>query len=162
MGTRSITVVKSRWHPEDEYTVNATIYRHWDGYPAQHGADLARFLLAAQIGNGRPTDAPSEYCNGAGELASHLVAYLVADDHNPSLAPPGTTMGQEWEYHVIVDESKMALLVKVYNGPMTAFGLGGEECTDEVFSGTVPEYAAWVVERGGRVNPQIEVLKEDE
>lgn len=144
MGTRSITVVKSRWEPADEWTTHATIYRHWDGYPSAHGQDLAKFLETAKVGNGRRGNDPPEYCNGPGELASHLVAYLLKEGHNPNLEPPNTVMGQEFEYHILYDWKTMVIEIVVYDGPMTAFGTGGEDCTHEVFRGDVTAYQDWL------------------
>lgn len=144
MGTRSITTVTSSWH-NGEPQVNATIYRHWDGYIAGgHGEWLAEFLADAVVTNGRQ-DKQKHY-NGPGELASAIVEALRADDHNPNLVPAGSIMGQEYEYQVHVDYGLDGgrVSLRVFDGPMTAFGGGSENCNNLVFSGTVAEFAAFV------------------
>lgn len=145
MGTRSITVVSERWQADQEYKPVATIYRHWDGYPEGHGVDLASFLDGLVLVNGIGSDMPEKFANGPGSLAAQLVSFLQEQGHNPNLCEHGSVMGQEYEYHVRCDYfGENAITVEVLDGPMTFFGMGGEECTNSVFKGTVAEYCAWV------------------
>ena len=150
MGTRSVTVITSKWDSHQEKTHNATIYRHWDGYPTGHGRWLADFLSDVVVTNGR-VDKPKHF-NGAGRLASGLVGALDADDHDPGLVPEDSVMGQEYEYHIHCDYGMDGgtLTVTVFDGPMTMFGGGGEDCTNEVFSGTVAEFGQFISKEEAR------------
>lgn len=53
MGTPSVTILKNRildleTNEKKDVTV-AKFYRHWDGYPTGHGADIAMALLNASL-----------------------------------------------------------------------------------------------------------------
>jgi len=143
MGTRSITTVTHKWD-NDEPRVDATIYRHWDGYPTCHGRWLADFLRDAVVTNGK-VDEPKHF-NGPGRLAAGICAQLQADEHDPDLVEAGAVMGQEYEYRVHVDYGMSGgkVSVTVFDGPMTMFGGGGEDCNNQIFSGTVKEFEAFI------------------
>lgn len=53
MGTPAITILKNRvldWDTNEKKDVTvAKFYRHWDGYPTGHGADIAMALLNASL-----------------------------------------------------------------------------------------------------------------
>ncbi len=144
MGTRSITVVTHDWDGDVQH--DATIYRHWDGYPSGHGRWLADFLQDAVITNGRIDGAKN--FNGPGRLASGIVHAMVNDELDPDLMDEGSVCGQEYEYriHCKYGMSGGELSVRVLDGPMTMFGAGGEECTNEVFKGTVEQFGAFISE----------------
>lgn len=154
MGTRSITVVTQAWEGNEEDPDHkaepdhiATIYRHWDGYLTGHGQWLAAFLKDAVVTNGKKLgEDGSKNFNGPGRLASGIVAAMVDDDLDPDLMEQGSVCGQEYEYRVHVEYgmSGGSISVRVLDGPMTAFGCGGEDCSNEVFSGTVEEFGAFV------------------
>lgn len=144
MGTRSLTVVKSKWNADDEWATNATIYRHWDGHPESHGKDIAMFLDGLHLVNGIGQKMPERYANGVGRLAAQLVCFLQEGGHDPDLMSSGAVCGQEYEYHLLCNSQKLTIEMAVYDGPMTFFGGGGENCTNEVFRGTVAEYAEWI------------------
>lgn len=143
MGTRSITVVTSEWDGQDVEHA-ATIYRHWDGYYSGQGRWLADFLKDITVTNGE--DGKANHFNGPGRLASGIVAALQTDGHNPDLIPQDSVIGQEYEYrvHVKYGNEGGEIVVRVLDGPMTMFGMGGENCTNEVFSGTVEEFDAFI------------------
>ncbi len=143
MGTRSMTVVTHDWDGGDTEH-NATIYRHWDGYLSGHGRWLADFLKDVSVTNGE--DGKANHFNGPGRLASGIVAALQMDGHNPDLMDKGSICGQEYEYrvHVGYGSGGGKITVKLLDGPMTFFGGGGEECTNEVFSGTVEEFNTFI------------------
>ncbi len=145
MGTRCITTVKQRWNPDDEYEAIVAIYRHWDGYPDGQGKTLAEFLDDLVLVNGIGGDMPPRYANGPGILAAQLVCFMQDGGHSPDLAAPGVVCGQEFEYDVLCDYyGDMAVTVVVRSGPMTAFGLGGEQCSKEIFRGPVSDFKVWV------------------
>lgn len=140
MGTRSLTVVQSRWAEGEAYETHAVIYRHWDGYPSGHGRDLAKYLEGVSVVNGKRLDSPETELNGPGRLAAYLVKRLHDDKHEPDLHTTRRACGQEYEYVISVDENHL-ITVEVFSGPMTAFGLGGENCTNRIFTGTVEAFA---------------------
>jgi len=139
-----MTVVTHDWDGGD-IQHNATIYRHWDGYLGGHGRWLADFLKEVVVTNGE--HGKLNHFNGPGRLASGIVSALQIDGHNPDLMDQGSVVGQEYEYRVHVNYGNAGgeIGVQVLDGPMTFFGGGGEECTNEVFSGTVDEFNAFVL-----------------
>lgn len=149
MGTRCVTVITHNWDG-DEVVHDASIYRHWDGYLDGHGQWLADFLEDAVVTNGAIEG--DKNFNGPGRLASGIVAALVADGHDPDLQGQNIICGQEYEYHIHVKYGANGgkLSVRVLDGPMTAFGCGGEDCTNEVFKGTVEEYRDFIKAEGNK------------
>ena len=145
MSTRSITTVRSRWD-EGEWKTNAVVYRHHDGYLSGHGEWLHEFLDGLEVVNGIPGNPPPRYANGPGRLAAQLVAKLNEDGHEPDLCPDDGPRGQEFHYQVDVQfgANGGTVSVTVFDGPMTAFGGGGERCTNQVFQGSVAEYGEFL------------------
>lgn len=148
MGTRSLTTIRSRWEGDD-WANNAVIYRHWDGYLENHGRYLYEFLNGLEVINGVTANPPNRYANGPGRLAAQLVAQMQADGHDPVLYSEVRPLGQEYHYQIDVDfgPDGGAITMTVFGGPMTAFGGGGEKCTDEIFRGTVHEYGEFLAEQ---------------
>jgi len=153
MGTRSLTVCKSRWTEEDAFSTDATIYRHSDGYPSQQGDLLHCILNDLVLANGIGSGTPKNAVNGPGRLAKRIILAMGKAGALPSLEAPNSTMGQKWEYHIETtfscddspaDNLNAGIKVRVFSRPMTAFGLGGEDCTEEVFFGTNEEFSKWL------------------
>lgn len=145
MGTRSVTQVTHQWvGGKGKVVHDASIYRHWDGYLDGHGKWLADFLKDTVVTNGSIDGAKN--FNGPGRLAAGIVHALIEDGHDPDLMPQDTECGQEYEYHihVLYADKGGSLTVKVLEGPMTMFGMGGEDCTSEIFNGTVKEFGAFI------------------
>lgn len=88
MGTHSLTFV----YEDDEPVVN--LYRHYDGYPSVHGAELAEFLdTKGRTHNG-----------GMACLAAQMVAHFKTGPYNFYLYPVGhTDCGQDYEYHLYLE-----------------------------------------------------------
>lgn len=143
VGTRSLTVVQSRWTDGDAYETHAVIYRHWDGYPSGHGRDLANYLEGVCVVNGKRFNSPETELNGPGRLAAYLVKRLHDDKHEPDLHSSRGACGQEFEYVISVDEN-LLITVEVFDGPMTALGCGGEKCNNRIFVGTVEAFTEYV------------------
>ncbi len=145
MSTRSITSIRSRWDNQD-WETNTVVYRHSDGYLDGHGKWLYEFLNGLEVVNGIPGAMPSRYANGPGRLAGQLVAKLEKDGHGPDLHTEDVDMGQEFHYQIDVQYGLDGGTVTIYvfDGPMTAFGAGGEDCTNQVFKGSVAEYGAFL------------------
>lgn len=146
MSTRSLTVVRSRWEESEEFEINAVVYRHHDGYLKSpgHGQWLFDFLDSLCIVNGIGGKMPAKYANGPGRLAAQLVAKRQADGHDPDLSSVVTSMGQEFQYQIDLTYDTKGIEVTVFDGPMTAFGMGGEDCTNQIFKGTVGEYGKFL------------------
>lgn len=146
MGTRSITEVRYRWEKMEEWKTNAIIYRHWDGYLDGHGQWLFRFLDGMSVVNGLTGNEPEKHANGPGRLAGQIVAALVKDGHEPDLMGELSDCGQEYHYRVSVRYSSSGgdIELEVFDGPVTAFGHGGEQCTNPIFKGTVAEFGHYL------------------
>ena len=124
MATRSLTKVF------DQNTEVFTLYRHWDGYPACHGMELATFLDGMTIGNGKGRDGNSKYCNGIGCFSEKLVSFFkkVEDSGDFYLYPAGTNnIGEEYTYNIIVNDNNQIGVNVV------SYGMG-------IFSGTIVEF----------------------
>lgn len=147
MGTRCITEIRSRWN-EDEFKTHAVVYRHWDGYLEGHGKWLYEFLNSVDVVNGITVGKkyPKKIANGPGRLAAQMVYELQKDGHDPDLHTGNGPCGQEYHYVVDVEYGYDggSLKVTVYDGPVTAFGEGGEDCTRPLFSGSVEEYGEFL------------------
>ena len=144
MGTRSLTIVRSRWNQEEEFRADAVIYRHYDSQPETHGRCLAEFLDGLELINGIPGNPPKKFANGPGRLAAQLVCHLQDVGCSPDLRCQVNPCGQEFEYYLDCDMETCKITLIVYDGPMTFFGAGGDNCTNQIFQGTVSEYAEWI------------------
>lgn len=150
MSTRSITTVRSRWDRKGEFATHANIYRHHDGYLSGHGAWLHEFFDGLAVVNGIGGKMPKRYVNGPGRLAAALVSKLHADGHDPALMENECNTGQEFHYVIDVEfggafvNETFLVIVTVYDGPVTFFGQGGENCTNKIFSGSVKEFGAFL------------------
>ena len=143
MGTRSLTsVYDTTWSDEPRHKM--TFYRHWDGYPEAHGADIAKFLDGVILGNGIPHPKPKKFANGTGRLATQLLCFINSEGHDPDLVSEGAIMGQQYHYVITGHANNGTIDVKIYDGPMTAFGCGGEDCTNVIFEGSADEYQTWI------------------
>jgi hypothetical protein len=94
MGTRSLTIVMDG---NDELV---RIYRQMDGYPEDHGVDLAR-LCDLQIVNGLGVD-PKKVANGMGCLAAQIIAGLKDGPGGIYLEKCGGEINDWCEYVYIV------------------------------------------------------------
>lgn len=142
MSTRCLTVVWSRWGYDGDWKTRAVIYRHHDGYLCGHGKWLFQFLDGLEVINGIPENPPPRFANGPGRLAGQLVTELQLAGHDPDLLGEVCACGQEYQYEIFVSFGMYGGTVKVavYDGPMTAFGAGGDQFKNLIFSGTVKEY----------------------
>jgi len=152
VGTRSLTIVQSRWTRGEAFSANAVIYRHWDGYLSGHGSYLAGLLDGVTIVNGKRSTDPEKAINGPGRVAGYIVANMFNDGHEPDLLSEKTDCGQEFEYVVSITghtegwNTSFDILVEVYDVPVTFYGQGGENCTRKIFSGTVEEFKTFIAE----------------
>lgn len=149
MGTRSFTTIRSRSNNTVDYSTHAVIYRHWAGYLSGQGRLLFEFLDGLAVINGIPSNPPPRFANGPGRLAAQFVAKMQEEGTDPNLFPAVCDCGQEFHYQVDVDYfTGGGIIVTVFDGPVTAFGAGGEDCTNLIFKGTVAEYGTFLDEKG--------------
>ena len=124
MSTRCITIVK-----EDGKDL-LTFYRHSDGYPTSHGADLKEFLekhvLVNGIGSGL---AKKKQANGIGCLAASLIKELKQGPGGIYIVPNGTK-GMDEEYLYIISNKEKQFLLKIYD-------TSKEEKPVVIYTGTV-------------------------
>jgi len=146
MGTRCITEVRSKWEGKEEWQTHVVVYRQWDGYLKGHGQWLFDFLKDLVVVNGIGGDTPQRFANGPGRLAAMLVTELQRDGHDPDLRPNTGAIGQEYHYRIdiIIGAGGGIVNIIIFDGPMTAFGMGGEDCIDKIFEGTVAEYGKFL------------------
>lgn len=96
MSTRSLTHI----YEDDGKTILLTMYRHSDGYPEGHGADLAAFLDGIEIVNGLSLN-PKRVANGMPCLAAQVVAHFKDGPGGIYIYKAGAKdCGEEYTYHV--------------------------------------------------------------
>jgi len=85
------------------------MYRHFDGYPSGHGADLADFLHDGKVVNGIPSGDKSKVFNGMSCLAAQMVAHFKDGPGNIYLYPPklDQDVWQDYEYHLYENKVKV-------------------------------------------------------
>jgi len=147
MGTRSLTIVK-----DSDGQDLVTLYCQYDGYPTGHGAAILEQFKGYAIVNGLPGGKDhSKIANGMGCLAAQLVArFCKALPGNYHLCPTNTReVGEEFVYVLSFNETPSedpweqgtgTLNLQVFNGPMTAFGLGGEDCVNLIYNGPLDAF----------------------
>lgn len=127
MGTRSLTIVK------DGRSTILKMYRQMDGYPSGHGKELYEFLKNIKMFNGLGEDR-TNIANGVGCLAAQIVAHFKKAPGGFYLLPVSPVdYGQEYEYHIHVDDAEIKIkvietdygsqpAVKLFNGTVQKFG----------------------------------------
>lgn len=117
MGTRSLTYV---YDGRDTKNTQALLcmYRQFDGYPTGAGQEIADFAKGFTIVNGfgpDQDDALDTIANGAGCFAAQLVAHFKkrVGGFYLRVADPKRDDGQEFEYHLFVQE-RVPVQIKCY------------------------------------------------
>lgn len=127
MGTRSTTrIIDTAWGKERPLL---TIYRQMDGYPSEHGKDIAEFVTGLTVVNGISGD-PGRIANGAGCFAAQLVAHLK-DGPGSIYITDVEAEDEEFDYAIRVGPEK-GIYIDVLNGD------------SKIFSGDVPAYLRWI------------------
>lgn len=128
MSTRSLTYIYDN-HTEPFFCM----YRQSDGYPSGLGQELHTFLAPFHIVNGLSSDDERKTANGAGCLAAQLVCHFKDGPGGVYLHMPllGQDMGQEYEYHLHIEDGEIAL-VRVLDPTM------------EIFSGSLSDFGLWL------------------
>ncbi len=112
MGTRSLTYVYDENFGEEPILC---MYRQFDGYPENHGKELAIFLNSKKLVNGL-LDNKSYYANGMGCLSASMVGYFKKEAGGIYIYPPKLNQDywQDFEYHVKKDN--VVILFKKHDG----------------------------------------------
>jgi len=105
MSTRSITTFFDTDYAGKPERL-CTIYRHFDGYPEGHGAELFEFLTTKTVIDGMGAEhTANKYANGAGCLAAQFIQHIKAKYPlgNVYMARPRVQLqGEEYGYEVTV------------------------------------------------------------
>lgn len=110
MGTRSLTFIKEK--TDKEYSIN--MYKQYDGYPKGYGLDLAEYLNQFTIVNGINMGDERTIANGVSCLIAQLVANFKQEAGYIYIYPTKyTDCGQEYEYHISVDDNSGEIEIKV-------------------------------------------------
>ena len=113
MGTRSLTRIYDKNNYTGKYEQLINIYKQYDGYPSGWGKEIAAFLNGGKVVNGLGMDTKMGECfNGAADMAAQLLATFKTNPGNIYIYPPkAKDCGQEYEYEIRVDGSKVELKV---------------------------------------------------
>jgi hypothetical protein len=122
MSTRSLTVI----HDVNQDKEVCVLYRHCDGYPSGHGAELKAFLDGFSVTNGI-RDRGGKSANGAGCLAAQMVKHFKDGVGQFYIYAAGTR--DVWEDYIYVvrvkDYAPIELEVigdkTLYKGPVSGF-----------------------------------------
>ena len=110
MGTRALTFVYENHAP----LVN--IYTHYDGYPSDHGLELAKILKDRVLVNGISNPLQENASNGMGCLAATIVAKLKTGIGGVYLySLRDRDAGQDYEYHIHKDHGVVKYYYKNIN-----------------------------------------------
>ncbi len=140
MSTRSITEFV-----DAQGEVVAQIYRHFDGYPAGHGADLARWLEGLRVLNGKGAGwDPRTMVNGFGRLVARVVASMWQEGHEPNLlvvVEPHDYGDAAYVYRVT--EHSRGITVEAFETAYESF-TSPTTTGKRLFRGTPQAFARWI------------------
>jgi hypothetical protein len=129
MGTRSLTRV---YDSSNRIIIN--MYRQMDGYPQEHGFDLAKFMEDMEIVNGISPGMPDNIANGVGCFAAQLVTEFKSEIGQIYLYPPDTIdVWEEYIYDIYVPDIGYDINVRI-----TEVGEG------IIFEGNPKEMLEWL------------------
>ncbi len=120
MGTRSTTTVF-----DESGNPLICLYRHFNGYYAGHGEELAKFLAEMNFVNGIGDKIPAKSANGMGCLAAQLIAHFKKEIGTFYIVPIGNT--QEYDYEVRYSNGRVTLRGTCYHEPAKSFVLYSNE-----------------------------------
>lgn len=108
MGTPAMTTV----YDEDGAEI-CTIYTQCDGYPREHGKELAEFLVGRMLVRGYGATDHGKVSNGMEELAAQLLTELKCRYPRGHIyLVPRRKWGADWEYQIKVNRD-LQLRVRV-------------------------------------------------
>lgn len=108
MSTRSITHIHE--HHSGHESVVCSFYRHCDGYPDGHGADLKAWLAGKRLINGIGAGFdPARDFNRAGAMAVPLMAHIQEVSGCETIPTGESGYGEEYIYHVFFRDGRFEI-----------------------------------------------------
>ena len=105
MSTRSITHIHESHTGKEE--IVCSFYRHWDGYPSGHGADLNEWLSGKRLVNGMRVDfVDGRDFNRAGSMAVQLMAHIQSISGAEVIPTGESGYGEEYTYNIFFRNGK--------------------------------------------------------
>ena len=123
MGTRSLTYIEESYETcvadeENNNEVHETkqnilcMYRQHDGYPSDHGMELAEFLQGFNIVNGISLATTDRTANGMGCLAAQLISHFKDGIGNIYIHhPDDKDCGEEYTYTIYNKKGKVHMRI---------------------------------------------------
>jgi hypothetical protein len=118
MGTSSITHIyempmnHKNENVNEEYIV-CSCFRHWDGYPSNHGQNLVDFLKNKKLVNGIGGNFNKDTMyNRAGTMAVKLMNH-IQDLSGCEVVPPNTNWDVDYTYHIYYNKHVNKFYIKV-------------------------------------------------
>ena len=145
MGTRCVTVFKNKqlnWDTNEPESVEVCrFYRHWDGYPDGHGADIARSVIEAN------DDTRKNNRN----WAQHVLARLFSCVADMELEERDQRHG-DLDYIYVVEGSYANYGgkqdVPSFDVTITCYRVSWDDGLIELFSGDAEQFLDWAMEGG--------------
>lgn len=141
MGTRSLTTITEDGKPL------VKIYRQYDGYPEGHGRDLLDILRGREMVNGIPGGANgAKLFNGTGCMAAQIIRKLKTEEAGGIYIAPLDDDGGCCDYRYTIETTTSpggGWSYTVSAPRLTVDGYG-----DQLFAGSVEEFAAWLENDG--------------
>ena len=105
MSTRSITHLYDDRSPTPK--IVCSFYRHHDGYPDGHGAELKQWLQGKKVVNGIGQDfVKGRDYNGMGSLAVSMMTHFDREASIRTIPTGDHNYGEEYTYHVSYSDGK--------------------------------------------------------
>lgn len=141
MGTRSLTHIHSAGIKSDILT---TIYRQYDGYPQEHGREVAEFLAPLKVVNGLSGE--TNVANGMECLAAQFIASFKDGPGQIYVYRAGAKdCGEEYTYHVY-QSIKCVFPGSRFGKEFWNIGLCIFEGPDQIFDGSPEDFPAWLMD----------------
>jgi len=116
MGTRSLTTFIESYKDQNGKKKKKkliTMYRQYDGYPEDHGLELANFLCQGEMVNGLSIEWKNVQFNGMGCLSAQVVEYFKNGSGGIYLQREHKNSGECYRYEIISDFETNELTVKI-------------------------------------------------
>jgi hypothetical protein len=119
MGTRSQTIFIESYTDEKTSTLKkskfCTMYRHMDGYPSEHGTELAEFLATGHLVNGIGLANKERIFNGMGCLAAQVVTHFKNGAGGIYIQHPNIGVGwEDYIYEVEGNSSTKEIILRCF------------------------------------------------
>lgn len=155
MSTPSVTIIKNRvldWDTDEKKEVTiAKFYRHYDGYPSGHGADIASAIVDAALTKPKKYMVlDKEYVRAMlnnRNWCQHLFKELCKKDIDIEFVNADDKVYADYTY-IITGEyanygGKLDIDAEDYLDSINVKVYHGDEGDDILFDGSAKEYAEW-------------------